>query len=117
MTKIAAPARRQATCLYASFGPVRYSGGRVINNETGEGGSVKGARAAVETCGQLERRITVTRVLATGIFALALRKKKDNRELFLSVEGDGFAFVVEVDPKKGLEARQFAAKINTAGAQ
>jgi predicted nucleic acid-binding Zn-ribbon protein len=97
-----------------SFGPVRIYGGKVFNDKTGEGGGINDAHATVETSGEIEKRITATRILATGVFALALRKKKDNRELFLTVEGEGFAFVVEVDPKKQAEARQFAAKINTA---
>ena len=52
-----------------------------------------------------------------NVFAFGLRKKKDGRELFLTVEGDDFAFVVEFDPKRQAEARQFAAKINTAAKQ
>ena len=94
--------------------PVRLADGRVFNSETGEGGSVKGAHATVETSGDIEKRITATRLVTTGVFALALRKKKDNRELFLTVEGEDFAFVVEIDANKQKEARQLAAKINTA---
>ena len=97
-----------------TFGPVRLYGGKVFNEKTTEGGWVKGAHATVETSGQLDKRITATRLVLTGPLAFGLRKKKDTRELFLTVEGDDFAFVVEVDPKKQAEARQFAAKINTA---
>jgi len=71
------------------------------------------AHATVETQGQLQSRVTVTRLLLTGPFAFALRKKRDNRELYLTVEGDGWAFVVDVDPKKGLKAREFAALVNS----
>jgi len=71
----------------------------------------------VETSGQLDKRITATRLIAFNVFAFGLRKKKDGRELFLTVEGDDFAFVVEFDPKRQAEARQFAAKINTAAKQ
>lgn len=50
-----------------------------------EGGSVVGARASVETAGQIEKKITATRVLLTGVFALAWQKTKDARELYILV--------------------------------
>lgn len=59
-----------------------------------EGGSVVGASAAVESVGEIHRRITATRLILTGPFALAFRKATDHRELYLTVEGCGFAFVV-----------------------
>jgi hypothetical protein len=96
------------------FGSVRLADDRVYNSKTDEGGALKGARATIETSGEIEKRITATRLATTGVFALALRKKKDNRQLFLTVEGDGFAFVVDVDPKQEKPAREFAAKINAA---
>jgi hypothetical protein len=77
-----------------------------------EGGPIAGARASVETAGDIERRITATRLVLTGPFALAFRKKKDHRELYLTVEGPGYGFVVQVDPKKSADARQFAARVN-----
>lgn len=46
-----------------------------------------------------------------------MRKKKDERELFLLVEGEGFGFVVDLDPKRQREAREFAAKLNAAASQ
>lgn len=79
------------------------------------GGPVAGARARVDTAGDIERRITATRLLTTGPLALAWRKKKDHRELYLEIEGDGFAISVPVDPKQGRMARAFAAKVNTLG--
>lgn len=72
-----------------------------------------GARVTVESAGDVDRRITATRLILTGPFALAFRKKKDHRELYLTVENAGSMFVVPVDPKKGEEARRFAAKVNT----
>lgn len=76
---------------------------------------VAGVTATVETVGALNTRITATRLLATGPLALALRKKKDDRELFLTIDGPAFQWVISVDPKKQREAREFAAKVNTAG--
>lgn len=80
----------------------------------GQGGPLAGASASVETAGELQRRVTVTRMALTGPLAFALKKKRDDRELYLSVEGQSFAFVARCDPKEGLRARQFAASINTA---
>lgn len=40
----------------------------------------------VESAGEINKRITVTRIFAVGVFALALPKKNDNRHKYLSVE-------------------------------
>ena len=75
-----------------------------------------GVRASVETAGDIQKRSTVTRYAVLGPLAgIAFKKSKDNRELYLTVEGEGFAFVVNLDPDTGSTARQFAAIINTAG--
>lgn len=74
---------------------------------------VAGAEARVESVGELQRRVTATRLLATGVFAFALKKKADDRELYLTVTAPDYQFVVELDPKKGADARVFAAKVNT----
>ena len=80
----------------------------------GQGGQVGGAQARVETAGEVSQRFTATRLALLGPFALAFRNKKDNRELYLTVEGPGYGFVIEINPKKGIEARQFAAAVNAA---
>ena len=49
--------------------------------------------------------------------ALAWRKKNDEREMYLLVEGETFSLVAKIDQTKGMEARQFAAAINTASEQ
>lgn len=79
------------------------------------------AKATVETAGELQSRVTVTRLLATGVFAFALKKKSDKRELYLTVESASedqpWAFVVDVNvkanPKAGIQAREFAARVNS----
>lgn len=76
---------------------------------------VAGAEARVESVGDIQRRITATRMLTTGVFAFAFKKKIDERELYLSVSGDSFEFVVSLDPKRGAEARMFAAQVTMAG--
>lgn len=75
---------------------------------------LSGANATVDTAGQLSRRVSLTRVALTGPLAWAWRKKVDDRELYLVIEGDGWATSAAVDPKLGEEARAFAAKINAA---
>jgi hypothetical protein len=85
--------------------------GDTISHKDGSG-PIVGATATVDSAGEIDKRITATRLMLAGPFALAMRKKKDHRELYLTVAGSGFGFVVEVDPKDGLEARRFAARIN-----
>jgi hypothetical protein len=93
-----------------SFEGVTLKAGRV--DYKGQGGPVEGATARVETGADARRRITATRVLAVGVFALAARKQAGH--VFLSVEGPGFEFVVEVPVKREADARGFAARINNA---
>jgi hypothetical protein len=61
------------------------------------GGSMAGARATVDTAGQLSRRITATRLVLTGPVALPWRKKRAERELYLLVEGVGWGISVPAD--------------------
>lgn len=95
----------------ASFGGVIVKDGTITHGK--ESVPLAGARLTVESEGEVDKRITATRLVLTGPLALAWRKKKDKRELYLTVENDGAMFVVGVDPKEGLAARQFAAKVNT----
>ena len=75
-------------------------------------GPVFGATAHVETAADARRRITATRVLAIGVFALAVKKQAGN--VYLTVEHPDYGFVVEIPVKKETKAREFAAKINNA---
>jgi hypothetical protein len=87
----------------------------------GKSHPVAGATARVETFGQLTERVTsrlsATRIVGLGVFALAAPKRKktktDTRESYLTVSGQGFEFVKSVKPSQGLEARKFAALVNT----
>lgn len=76
-------------------------------------GRFTGSLMRVENYGQLSSRITATRVLALGVFALGARKTVDNRELFVTVDGDGFQLAVKLPPTLTDEARRFAAAYNT----
>lgn len=57
----------------------------------------------------LESRITVTRLLLTGPFALALKKKKGGTK-FVTVEGDGFLWPMEVNRKRVKDAQALVMK-------
>jgi hypothetical protein len=88
------------------FGGVTLVGDDRIESKQG-GGPVTGAHATVETLGQIRGRRTIK--------TLGLHQKKiDEREVFLTIEGEGWEISVEVDSKDGAEAREFAARVNTA---
>lgn len=95
-----------------TFAGIELKDGRIESAQSG--GPIAGARATVDTAGELSRRITVSRLALTGLFALGWQKKVDTRELYLLVEGDGWAIAVPVDPDQGAKARAFAARINAA---
>jgi hypothetical protein len=82
----------------------------------GESGPVAGAHATVESVGELQKRYTATRMLLTGPFALAFKKKRDERQIFLTIIGadDAYTILIELkgDPKHQSSARQFAARFN-----
>jgi hypothetical protein len=80
-------------------------------------GPLAGARATLETTGDVHRRVTATRLLTTGVFAFALKKKRDDRTLWLTIDGPGFQAVVEVNPKNERVARAWMAEFNTRAAQ
>ncbi|MFJ6438525.1 hypothetical protein [Streptomyces sp. NPDC091416] len=73
---------------------------------------VAGATITIDR-GEAAKRITATRVLATGIFALAL--KKDATKLFVTIEGaDGkSAMLLECAAKREADARKFAILVHT----
>lgn len=91
--------RERATPPSGSDFGVTFSKGTISYKRTK--GPVFGVQARVGSGGDVEHRL--------------IRKDIDRRQLFLTVEGDGFGFVVEIDPDKRAKAEQFAMKINTAG--
>lgn len=97
-----------------------FGGIVVAGDEVKQGlkrGPLAGATARLETSGDIEQRFTATRLAVMGPFALAFKKKNDKRTLYLTVEGDGFGYLVEVKPKKEKAARAFVAKFNGAAAK
>ena len=88
-----------------------------IDTPQGSGALTPAVTAMCDTAGAIEKRVTATRLLTTGIFAFAWKKKTDNRELYLLVDHPEFMSAQRVDPKQGVAARQFAASITTAARQ
>jgi hypothetical protein len=88
---------------------------------------VAGVKAEVESVGQLRQRTTATRVAAGtivggpigAVVGGLLRKKVDDRQLFLLIDGPKYAWAIPVDvtKKHQTKAREFAAKVTTAGKQ
>lgn len=74
---------------------------------------VRGVRADVEQGSALESRVTLTRLLAIGVFAFAFKKKRGG-EMYLTVEGPDFAWMAKVDRKRIPDAMKFATKVNNA---
>lgn len=74
--------------------------------------------ATVDTAGNLSRtrRYTATRVALLGPFSLFAPKgvKHDDRELFLLIEGRGWAELVQCNADAQARTRSFAQAINTA---
>lgn len=74
---------------------------------------VTGSTASVVTEGELNSRVTVTRLLATGIFAFAL-KKNTGLDVFIIIENPDVEapLVHQVPAKKAQKAREFARLFN-----
>ena len=51
--------------------------------------------------------------MLTGVFALAWQKRSDSRELYLLIDAPTFSLVARVEPNEGVNARRFAAALNT----
>lgn len=67
-------------------------------------------RVGLEDGEALSSRVTATRLLVLGVFALAVKKKRGGTK-FLTVESDEVFVTVEVPRKKVNEARKFMAQI------
>lgn len=69
--------------------------------------------ARVESGSELQSRVTVTRLVALGVFAFAAKKKKGG-EKYLTIEGPDFVWTAEVkrDKKDINKAMNFITQIN-----
>lgn len=66
----------------------------------------------VETDGNLIRKPRVGAVVVFGVLGLAASKTVDEREVYVSVEGQGFGFALQLPPWRAAEARTFASRFN-----
>lgn len=75
-------------------------------------GRFAGSRLDVETLGDLGRDKTLRNIVLLGVIG-AMMPSKDEREMYLTVVGDGFQLAARVPAQLGEQARQFAAAYNT----
>lgn len=74
---------------------------------------VLGATANMESGAQLSERVTAGRIILVGVYAFALKKKSGGQK-YLVVEGDGFAWAIEVEGEAINDAVRFAALVKSA---
>ena len=89
----------------------------LTNNSIQKGAEEKSLNnvvARVESGSELQSRVTMTRLVALGIFAFAAKKKKGG-EKYLTIDGPDFVWTAEIkrDKKDINKAMNFAAQINT----
>lgn len=82
----------------------------------GETHSLKGVHAYLEDGSTLESRVTATRLLMFGVFALAMKKRKGG-EKYLIVEGPDFAYMTMVKRQHIGRAVRFKIEIMSAAAK
>lgn len=67
---------------------------------------------AIEGKDEVNRRVTVTRLLAVGIFAFAFKKKSTDKQAYITIElADGQEVIFFVDGKAPMELRAKLAKV------
>lgn len=108
---IAAEAKARSDCT-GSFEGITLKPWTITHNRQTR--TIAGAVARVESAADVRRRVTATRLITLSPI-IAFAAKKQVGHVFLTVEGDGFEFVVEIPVKKEADARKFASKINSAG--
>lgn len=99
----------------ASFGLLQLYKDRVKNLDPKEKGEYPfdGVTAVVASGEELFQRVTLTRLVAVGIFALAIPKKSGGTS-FLLIEGPDFAWTAEVKRGDQAKAQKFAAAVRAA---
>lgn len=114
---------KKAAGVIASFGGLNLTATELIDGlgDAAPRYPLAGLTARVEDSGTLNRRITATRLVTIGVFALAAKKKQDDREVYLTIEGPDVAILRTVQFKKtpsaGTQAREFAAQLNLRSRQ
>lgn len=97
------------------FSDVQLTADAIVTPK-GDGGPIAGAVARLETTGEIRTRITATRMAIAGPFAFAMKKSKDTRRLYLTIEGVGWSLVraVPASITNQQRAREFVAAVNVA---
>lgn len=96
----------------AAYGPISLMSTGEIKKRTERGAHpIAGVTARLEQGEALQRRITATRLVTTGVFALKFRKESHG-EWWLTIEGPDFFWTEKVDRKDQDKARKFAAMVN-----
>ncbi|MFI1928339.1 hypothetical protein [Streptomyces sp. NPDC020377] len=100
--------RRQITASAAAAGLTVMGGQFRAPNQ--EPVPVEGARITIERGEEAGKRVTATRVLLTGVFALMM--KKDMNQLFITIENGEQVMLCPVPASKEAKARVLATMIN-----
>lgn len=95
----------------ASFEGYRIYGSRLAKGT--KDWTVAGAKADFEHGANVGSRVTATRVVLTGVFALALKKNKNKVYVAIETRG-GEQLLIEAKAKDEKKAREFVAKLNKA---
>lgn len=107
-------AKNKADGVVAFIGDVRLTNDALLVGENRY--PLTGLHATVEDSGSVNRRLTLTRLATLGVAAVAIPKKLDDRDVYVTIEGPGVAVVrvmhVRKVPNAGGIARQFAARLN-----
>jgi hypothetical protein len=106
--KATARRQRQITQAAASAG-ITVMGGK-FRAPNQDPIPIDGARMTIERGEDAGKRVTATRVLLTGVFALLL--KKDQTQLFITVENGDRVMMIPVPAKKEGAARVLATMVN-----
>lgn len=95
-----------------AYGIVLDVAGDVVSAAGQSGGRFTGSRASVQDAAAVQGDPVLRKMLLLGA-AGAFLPDKDGREVFVTVEGDGFALVTRVAGGLVVEVRRFAAAWNT----
>jgi hypothetical protein len=106
--KAAARRQRQITASAASAGLTVMGGQFRAPNQ--DPVPIEGARITIERGEEAGKRVTATRVLLTGLFALMM--KKDMNQLFITIENRDKVMLCPVPARKEAQARVLATMVN-----
>lgn len=82
-----------------------------VIDKDGEEQPLTDVTARLEAGEELQSRVTATRLVLLGVFALAAKKKSGGTK-FLTIEGPGFMWGAEVDRKSIKDAQKFMLAVN-----